>query len=78
MNTMPTTVSQEDLEDLVDLLRDYLRQTGETQGALAMRAGVRREMVALLLNGKYTSSPTFDNVAKIAHAIGFKVHWERA
>lgn len=74
---MPTTVSQEDLDHLVDLLRDHLRQSGETQGALAIRAGVRREMVALLLNGKYTSSPTFDNVAKIANAIGFRIQWDR-
>lgn len=77
MIEMPTTVSsQEALDVFIDLLRDHLHATGETQAALAARAGVRREMVARLVNGKYDSSPSFDNISRLAKAIGFQPRWE--
>lgn len=72
---MPTTVSEHALSDLCEKVVAHLESSGETQGQLASRAGVRREMVSLLVNDSYKSSPSYEVIIKIANAINLKPQW---
>lgn len=72
---MPTTVSEQALNELCVKVTAHLEATGETQGQFAQRAGVRRELVSLLLNDSYRSSPSYDVIVKIAKAINLRPEW---
>jgi len=75
---MPTTVSHEELEQLVVLLREHRDSTGESVTSIAERAGVRRGQLSQLISGSYAHTPQFEVVCRIARAIGRKVSFPSA
>jgi|GEM_PF-2234502 len=72
---MPTTVSQDELQQLMGLVTDHLEQTGESVTSLAARAGVRRGQLSQLLSGNYPHAPQFEVVARVAHAINRRIEF---
>ena len=73
MIEMPTTVSQDELDQLMVLVNEHREQTGESVTALAERSGVERTQLSRLMSGSYPHGPQFEMVAKLAHAIGRKI-----
>lgn len=75
---MPTTVSKNELDELVELMREYRERTGDSVTAIANKAGLKREMVSRILSGNYASSPSFEVVAKICRVAGVQIRFDRA
>lgn len=67
---MPTTVSQPELDQLVEMIRVHRESTGETVNSLAARAGMPPSILSRIIQGTYDSSPSLDRVAALCQAIG--------
>ncbi len=54
-------------------LIDEVCKRGESVNAIAIRAGVHRDLVSLLRNGTYRSAPSLSNIEAICNAIGHRL-----
>lgn len=70
---MPTTVSQDELDQLMVLVNEHREQTGESVTALAERAEIPRTQLSRMMSGSYPHGPQFELIARLAHAIGRKI-----
>jgi transcriptional regulator with XRE-family HTH domain len=75
MVTMSTIASREELDDLRELINEFIKTTGESVTSIAERAGVKRQFLSQLRSGSYESSPQLENVKRVAAAIGKKMIW---
>jgi transcriptional regulator with XRE-family HTH domain len=75
MNTMPTTDSRAELDDLREMLENHIDATGETVTAIAKRAGLRRQFVSEFRSGNFEYSPSIEYLKKLAASIGKKMIW---
>ncbi len=75
MQTVTPTVSNDDLQILVEMVRQHRELTGESVTSIAERSGVQRQQLSRLLTGTYPHGPQFEMVARLAKAIGKKIAW---
>lgn len=70
---MQATVSQDELQELMQLVQAFREQTGESLTSIAARAKVDRGQLSQLNAGTYKHAPQFEFVARVAHAIGRRI-----
>lgn len=73
---MPTTVSQNQLERLAQLIREHRSRTGESVNSLAQRADMPPSVLSCIINGTYNSSPSLERVTRICEAIGVEIEFK--
>ena len=61
------------MDQLSDLLNEYLEESEETVSSLARRCGLRREFINRLKTGTLRGSPTFDSVLVLLSSIEKKL-----
>ena len=60
------------LIQLGELIDEHCKR-GESVNAIAIRAGVNRDLVSRLRNRNYRSSPSLANIEAICKAIGYRM-----
>ena len=73
---MPTMTGEDLMQELGRLI-DEACQAGDTNLAIAERAGVQKDLISGLRNGTYRATPTIARVESILKALGFSLRIAR-
>ncbi len=73
---MPSTVAQNEVEDLIRFINAFRERTGASIAKIANESGVRREILHRIVSRSYGSTPGLDMVVKIGRVVGFQVRLE--
>lgn len=69
----PITNAENEVEDIRDLIRQFIEDTGQTATEIAERASVPRDFLYRFLSGSYRHSPKFEDVCRLMDAIGYEM-----
>jgi transcriptional regulator with XRE-family HTH domain len=69
---MPTMTGEDLMQELGRLI-DEACLSGDTNLAIAERAGVQKDLISGLRNGTYRATPTIARVESILKALGFSL-----
>jgi predicted transcriptional regulator len=77
MNDMATVLATEEVDQVRDLIRKHIDDSGESVTELSTRADVPRDFLYRFLSGSYKYAPSFEYICRIVRAIGYKMTPEK-
>lgn len=70
---MAMVIGTEEVDEIRDLIRKHIDESGESVTDLSSRADVPRDFLYRFISGSYKYAPSFEYICRVVRAIGYKM-----